>query len=287
MAKPTKRLHTGNDDAGLITAEMAARLIMVEQREFDRLVRADWIAPESRSPVRYRLVAVVQGYLKYQEHERTRGRTVAEIAEHLGLSVKRVNELIDRNVIERQSRGDYDLDSCRLAYIKNLSATAAGRGAGGDGDATLAANRSRLVAAKAQAAELELQKSRGDWVPLAMVMGKVEARNMMTRERLLSIPGGTAHLLEGQSLHDIRETLTTVIYEALDELADPATWEERCADVRQYFNDAGAVFKFTLARISERLSQVVKHDDLEPALHRITDAIDTACSIVTAETQRC
>jgi hypothetical protein len=109
LSTKTKNAAKVTNEAGLIPADVAARLLMIDQREFDRLVRADWIAPEQRNPVRYQLVAVVQGFLKYQQHERTRGRTVAEVAEHLGISVKRVNELIDRNVIERKPRGDYSL----------------------------------------------------------------------------------------------------------------------------------------------------------------------------------
>lgn len=208
-------------EANLIPGEMAARLIMVEQREFDRLVRGDWITPETRNPVRYRLVAVVQGHLRYLEHERTRGRTVAELAQHLGLSVKRINELIDRGIIERKPRGEYNLDEARLAYCEHIRATAAGRGAAGEGDATLAANRSRLVAAKADIAELDRAKASGGWAPIDLLIEKFGRAASVVRELILATPGTLAWQLEGQPRAKIFELLDDHLRGLLDELAEP------------------------------------------------------------------
>jgi phage terminase Nu1 subunit (DNA packaging protein) len=223
-------------DAGLIPAEVAARLIMVEEREFDRLVRAGWITAETRNPVRFRLVAVVQGHLKYLEHERTRGRTVAEIAQHLGLSVKRVNELIDRGIIERQSRGDYDIDDCRLAYLKNLSATAAGRGAG-EGEATLAAQRARLIAAKADLAEIERQKAIGGWAPIEMMSKAFRGSISVMRELILAAPGTLAWHCEGKTREEIFDLLDEYLRNLLNELADPTTYAKAKEKFMNKVND--------------------------------------------------
>jgi hypothetical protein len=62
-----------DDAAGTIALDVAARLLMVEQSEFAGLARAGWFKVVAKG--RYRLVEVVQGYLKSLTHEIERGRT--------------------------------------------------------------------------------------------------------------------------------------------------------------------------------------------------------------------
>ena len=149
------------------------------------------------------------------------GCTVAEFAAHVGLSTKGANQLIERGIIKRQSRASYDLDACRLAYLEHLRSTAAGRGASGEGDASLSSARARLTAARAEQAELEIKKSRHEFVPIDLVMKGVTARVLITRDRLLNVPGEIADALVGRSRIEIMDALDDKIREVLDELAQP------------------------------------------------------------------
>ncbi|KWV59655.1 hypothetical protein AS156_30895 [Bradyrhizobium macuxiense] len=211
---------TDQTETGLISDDMAQRLIMVSPKEFQKLVKDGWITPETRNPVRFRLVAVVQGHIRALEHERTRGRSVAELAQHLGLSVKRVNELLDNGTIERQARADYDLDTCRLAYLAKLRATAQGRGAGGEGDASLSAARTRFMVAKAEEAEARARQTSSGWAPILDL--KVAMTRSMTalRELLLSSPGQLAHRLVGLSRAEIHHELDRHMRAVLNSIAD-------------------------------------------------------------------
>jgi hypothetical protein len=85
------------NDEGTITADVAARLIMVESGAFDQLVRRGWFKPVSRH--RYRLVDVVQGYVKSMQHEFERGRSQAEVAAHIDMGARRFQELLDEGVM--------------------------------------------------------------------------------------------------------------------------------------------------------------------------------------------
>ena len=42
------------------------------------------------------------------------------IAKHLGLSIERIRQLIKAGTITHQPRGGYDVDQCRLEYLRNL-----------------------------------------------------------------------------------------------------------------------------------------------------------------------
>jgi hypothetical protein len=50
------------DESGLISAEIAARLLMVTSGQIADLNRRNVITPVTKNPTRYRLVEVVQGY---------------------------------------------------------------------------------------------------------------------------------------------------------------------------------------------------------------------------------
>lgn len=56
--------------------------------------------------------------------------TQAEIGLHLDLSDRSVRDLISRGVLPQSPRKALDLDACRIAYIRHLRETAAGRAAG-------------------------------------------------------------------------------------------------------------------------------------------------------------
>jgi phage terminase Nu1 subunit (DNA packaging protein) len=178
-----------DDTAGTIALDVAARLLMVEQSEFAGLARAGWFKVATKG--RYRLVEVVQGYLKSLTHEIERGRTAAEVAAHLDLNTRNFLDLVDRGIIPRAAKASYSLDDCRKLYIRHLRSVASGHG---DMAAGASLSSERALLAKEQRAGITLKNaiSRGDFVSLELVTKMVMAMFAVSRERLLTIPGKLA-----------------------------------------------------------------------------------------------
>jgi phage terminase Nu1 subunit (DNA packaging protein) len=204
-----------NDDAGTITADVAARLIMVEPGAFDQLVREGWFKPVSR--LRYKLVDVVQGHIKSMQHEVERGRTATEAAAHIDLGVGRFTQLVETNVIPRQKTRSYRLDDVRLVYIRHLRAIAAGQSV--DGGVTLAGERALLAREHREAVALKNAASRGDLVPLAMVKSALVSTFSVMREQCLTLPGSVADSLTPFSPKD-RAEITDIIRDKVHELLE-------------------------------------------------------------------
>src|ERR1700694_4247890 len=132
-----------NAEVGLISGDVAAKLLMLTLREFEALVRRGWLKPELKNPARYRLVEVVQGRIKAMEHEATRGFSIPEIAAYMDMGSRNFAELVERNVIPRAPKLGYDRNECRKLYIRHLRSVAAGQG--GQGDASLTNERALLA----------------------------------------------------------------------------------------------------------------------------------------------
>jgi phage terminase Nu1 subunit (DNA packaging protein) len=209
-----------NDDAGTIGPDVAARLIMVEPGAFDQLVRRGWFKPVGVR--RYRLVGVVQGYIKSVQHEIERGRSQAQAAAHIDMGSRRFQELLESGVIPRQKMHGYNLDDVRLVYIRHLRAIAAGQGAGAG--VTLAGERALLAREQREAATLKNQISRGDFVSLQLIKRHLMERFAVIRERLLTVPGKCADACSMRTRDEIEAILLEEIIEALSELHDPADY---------------------------------------------------------------
>jgi phage terminase Nu1 subunit (DNA packaging protein) len=143
--------------------------------------------------------------------------TVSELAAHLGISPKYVQDLIAKGVIRKAARGSYDLDSCRKSYIDQLREQAAGRAT--TGSLILADERARLAKEQADAKEMENAVERGDLVYIEDVAKQIENQLTKVRTRLLSVPTKVAP--EAHSCASVREVQAVIeqaIVEALNEL---------------------------------------------------------------------
>lgn len=85
------------------------------------------------------------------------------LAKHLDLSRQRVPQLVDEGVIKANDDGSFDLDACRLAYIRWLR--------GEDRRATKSAADSRLRDMKAEEVQLRMDEKRG----VLLAAGQAEA----------------------------------------------------------------------------------------------------------------
>jgi phage terminase Nu1 subunit (DNA packaging protein) len=216
-----------DDTAGTIALDVAARLIMVEPGKFAGLARAGWFKIATKG--RYRLVEVVQGYLKSLTHEIERGRTAAEAATHIDLGTRNFIDLVDRGIIPRAATASYSLDECRTLYIRHLRGMASGHGDMAAG-ASLSSERALLAKEQREGVSLKNAISRGDYVPLAIVIRKLEATFAVFRELLLTLPGKMGDACEMRVRDEIEQLLLAEIIEILNELHDPASYGSDGAD---------------------------------------------------------
>lgn len=144
--------------------------------------------------------------------------TQAQLGEHLDLSQPSVSRMVKDGLFEPQARGRYDLEECRLAYIRHLRAAAAGRQAGG-GPLSLEGERARLAKEQADAKAMENQVTRGELVKADDVASAWEQIGTEVKRVLLSIPSDLAPMLEGNMTTAKREALLRDrIEEALEAL---------------------------------------------------------------------
>ncbi len=145
--------------------------------------------------------------------------TLADIADHLDLSVRSVSTLKRAGVFPEAQRAGHDLDAVRVAYIRHLRESAAGRSAA-YGTLDLTAERARLAHAQAEKAERENAVAEGDFLPRGEVHTAMTATFMRVRSKLLAMPSKLAPYLVGiETPATAQGILQKEIYRALDELA--------------------------------------------------------------------
>jgi terminase small subunit / prophage DNA-packing protein len=144
--------------------------------------------------------------------------TLHEVAAHLGVTIKYVQDLIANGTLEKRGRGEYDLDACREAYITRLREAAAGRA--NSGDLNLTEERARLAKEQADAKEMENSITRGELVYIDDVAKRVEVALSKVKTKILAIPTKVAP--EAAAADDAKEVQALIerhIIEALNELA--------------------------------------------------------------------
>ena len=146
--------------------------------------------------------------------------TQKEVAAHLDLSDRQIRELQSTGVIQRPSgRGEYDLDACRVGYIRHLRAVAAGHRSA-DGELDLTAERARLSKEQADAQALKNAEARGELVPASQIESTWVRLFSTARIRLLAVPSKVAPLVVGLEREaEVEAIVREHQTEALQELA--------------------------------------------------------------------
>lgn len=215
----------GQQESGVISAELGARLLMIEPEDFRKLERKGFFVPVSKN--QFRLVEVVQGYIRFLQKERaTTGRTSSEAAAHVDLGERRFFELLNDGSITRAE--SYDLDALRTQYIRHLRKVASGRGSNPNID--LGTERALLTREQAEAVAMRNRVARGELVVIDEVGLQVEAEYAVVRQLLLAIPGKLADLLEGMTREQREAAIAKEITEALNELHNPG---DRAGDIER------------------------------------------------------
>ena len=143
--------------------------------------------------------------------------TLHEVAAHLGVTIKYVQDLIANGTLEKKGRGEYDLDACREAYITRLREAAAGRA--NSGDLNLTDERARLAKEQADAKEMENMVERGELLYIEDVVSDFEEQLMNCKTKLLAAPTKVA--AEAFAAKDVQEVQTIfelAVKDALSEL---------------------------------------------------------------------
>ena len=145
---------------------------------------------------------------------------LTEVAEHLGLSLTRVSQLVTAGILPESPRGKHDLDACRTAYLGHLREVAAGRMAKDGGGFDLVTERARLAHAQAVKAERENKIADGLFLEVAVVHRMVTSAFARVRAKLLGLPSKLAPLVvAAKTAAEAQAMLKDTVYQALNELA--------------------------------------------------------------------
>lgn len=149
------------------------------------------------------------------------GRTVVgtgELMKHLDIDSREgLGKVAGRLGFEKLGRGKWDLDDCRLRYIRHLRETAAGRAASGGLD--LAQERARLARAQTEKTDLDVQVRRHELVPVDQVENRWTGAVVSARTLLRSLPAKLAPRVAGMNAEQTQELLQQEIDDALTVLA--------------------------------------------------------------------
>lgn len=143
--------------------------------------------------------------------------SLEQVAKHLEMSQVAVSKLIREGVIDRQERGQYDVDDVRAQYIRHIRAVASGRAASGDLD--LGAERARLAKEQADAKEMENAVERGELVYISDVSKQFQLQLTKVRTKLLAIPTKVAAEVHASAtIKEAKQIIEENIEDALREL---------------------------------------------------------------------
>jgi phage terminase Nu1 subunit (DNA packaging protein) len=137
------------------------------------------------------------------------------------LGIRRIHQLVEEGMPKR-TRGRYDLLECVRWYIKYLHAVIEKKGVpvAGGGFAGEHGERVRLIRADADMREMLLAKERGLLVAVHDAEREVLDLVLMTKARILSIPGRLASEVTGQdSRIMVQAIIEKHLKEALSQLA--------------------------------------------------------------------
>jgi len=146
--------------------------------------------------------------------------TQREVAEHLDLSVKRVSELIRDGVLpSKMGKSPLNMDVCRIAYISYLRKLGGYHKRSGTGD--IAEEKTKLTAAQARKAELEVEQLEGNLIPAQLVQDTWVEYVSNARAKLIALPTRIAHqVISVDNYAEAEQVIKERVHEALDELAN-------------------------------------------------------------------
>lgn len=145
--------------------------------------------------------------------------TIGEVAKHLNLTERRVQQLTKEGVIPKAGRGEYDLEECSHYYIKYLQENSVS--CPSDDAGSYAEQRTRLVKIQADKVEIEVQQLKRFLISVDEVEKDWASHIASCRSRLLAIPSRCASQVAViDEVTEIERFLRREIYDALNELSN-------------------------------------------------------------------
>ena len=142
---------------------------------------------------------------------------IGVIARLLDLTERRVRQLSAEGVIPRAARGRYELVGAVRGYIRYLRDLTL---KGDVGAADYGTERARLVKARADLAEMEAARMRGDLIPAPDVTAAWTEIVALMRGRLLALPDKIAPVVhEAENIAQARDIVRKGVHEVLAEIA--------------------------------------------------------------------
>lgn len=160
--------------------------------------------------------------------------TAPELAVVLGVSGRRISQLVEDGIIQKAGRGKYNLADCVRQYVEFKSVPL-------PDEEELAVIRrkadadTRLKIAKAEMAELEAEEIKGNMHRSEDVAAMTEDLVYSMREALIALPGRLAvDAAAAKTPAEASDVIKREVYNLMRELAkhryDPKVYEERVRD---------------------------------------------------------
>lgn len=142
---------------------------------------------------------------------------VSDIAKALQLSDRRVQQLVQANLLPKPVNGKYDLAGCIRAYEKYINDSKVRNFASNE----LIEQKLRLLKAQAEKAEFEIEILKGRYVEASEVEFTWSDLIIAFRSRMLAIPAKLVRQLAaaGSDFAKLEKILEDEIYDALLELS--------------------------------------------------------------------
>ena len=165
---------------------------------------------------------------------KTKLATQKELADHLDLSPQSVTDLVRKGVfLINKGRSPVNIDACRVAYINFLRKAA--RYTKKDGSGDINEEKTKLTAAQARKAELEVEIMEGKLVPIQEVEEFLIERFSNARAKWLGVPSKIAHkVITVDTFAEAEREIKEGIYEGLNELANDGIPEKYRTSDREY-----------------------------------------------------
>ena len=165
--------------------------------------------------------------------------TRKELAEHIGVSPQTISDLIGKGIFTIGSgRSPVNIDACRIQYINFLRKAA--RYTKKDGIGDLAEEKTKLTAAQARKAELEVEEMEGNLIPSQLVADTWVSYVSNVRAKLLGLPSRIAHqVITVDKYPEAELIIKEQVHDALNELAEdgiPPKYRKTNAELEEHLD---------------------------------------------------
>lgn len=147
--------------------------------------------------------------------------TQHDVAAHLSMSVRRVQQLMSRGVLPRGTgRAGVDLDACREAYLDHMRSLAAGHQSK-TGELDLTRERARLAVQQAEKISMENASTRAALIAVDEYQAGASVIASMIRTRVMKIGAKLQHALAAEkSAPNCKALVDSAARAALEDLAN-------------------------------------------------------------------